>query len=82
MVANSRVSVLHHPICFYFAGLTDKEILAQAFIFVFAGYEPASNSLGYMAYSLATHPDIQKKLQEEIDTVLPNKVKSVVMVNS
>ncbi|KAL7979276.1 hypothetical protein Chor_015300, partial [Crotalus horridus] len=71
----SKVSVLYPPICFYFyfAGLTDKEILAQAFIFVFAGYEPTSNSLGYMAYSLATHPDVQKKLQEEIDTVLPNK---------
>ncbi|XP_007438113.1 cytochrome P450 3A9-like [Python bivittatus] len=56
-----------------YKGLTDQEILAQAFIFVFAGYEPGSNSLGYMAYSLATHPDIQQKLQEEIDSVLPNK---------
>ncbi|KAG8145727.1 hypothetical protein E2320_012216 [Naja naja] len=40
-----------------YKGLTDNEILAQAFIFVFAGYEPTSNTLGYMAYSLATHPD-------------------------
>ncbi|XP_061455417.1 cytochrome P450 3A9-like [Rhineura floridana] len=56
-----------------YKGLTDTEILAQAFIFVFAGYEPTSNSLGYAAYLLATHPDVQQKLQDEIDTILPNK---------
>ncbi|KAM6424355.1 cytochrome P450 3A9-like [Liasis olivaceus] len=56
-----------------YKGLTDQEILAQAFIFVFAGYEPGSNSLGYMAYLLATHPDVQQKLQKEIDSILPNK---------
>ncbi|XP_053131997.1 cytochrome P450 3A29-like isoform X2 [Hemicordylus capensis] len=54
-------------------GLTDTEILAQAFIFIFAGYEPSSNSLGYLAYVLATHPDVQQKLHDEIDSILPNK---------
>ncbi|NXK34917.1 CP3AL protein, partial [Piprites chloris] len=53
--------------------LTDMEILAQAFIFIFAGYEPTSNTLCYLAYELAMHPDVQQKLLEEIDTVLPNK---------
>ncbi|XP_013930979.1 PREDICTED: cytochrome P450 3A9-like [Thamnophis sirtalis] len=66
---NSTSNGLNHS----YKGLTDKEILAQAFIFVFAGYEPSSNSLGYLAYNLAMHPDVQQKLQEEIDTVLPNK---------
>ncbi|XP_077774851.1 cytochrome P450 3A9-like isoform X2 [Podarcis muralis] len=56
-----------------YKGLTDIEILAQSFIFVFAGYEPTSNSLSYAAYLLATHPDVQQKLQDEIDTILPNK---------
>lgn len=56
-----------------FKGLTDIEILAQAFIFIFAGYEPSSNSLGYMAYLMATHPDVQQKVQDEIDSVFPNK---------
>ncbi|KAJ6659746.1 hypothetical protein lerEdw1_018461 [Lerista edwardsae] len=56
-----------------FKGLTDVEILAQAFIFIFAGYETTSNSLGYVAYLMATHPDVQQKVQDEIDSVLPNK---------
>ncbi|NWT00175.1 CP3A9 protein, partial [Mionectes macconnelli] len=53
--------------------LTDTEVLAQAFIFIFAGYEPTSNTLGFLAYELALHPDVQQKLLQEIDTVLPNK---------
>ncbi|NXX79942.1 CP3A9 protein, partial [Urocolius indicus] len=56
-----------------YKGLTDIEVLSQAFIFIFAGYEPTSNILCYLAYELATHPDVQQKLLEEIDTVLPNK---------
>ncbi|NXF72909.1 CP3AD protein, partial [Sclerurus mexicanus] len=53
--------------------LTDIEVLSQAFIFIFAGYEPTSNTLCYLAYELALHPDVQQKVLEEIDTVLPNK---------
>ncbi|NXH78525.1 CP3AO protein, partial [Hydrobates tethys] len=56
-----------------YKALTDPEILSQAFIFIFAGYETTSNMLCYLAYELATHPDVQQKLLEEIDTILPNK---------
>ncbi|NXA04240.1 CP3A9 protein, partial [Sapayoa aenigma] len=56
-----------------YKGLTDIEVLSQAFIFIFAGYEPTSNTLCFLAYELATHPDVQQKLLEEIDTALPNK---------
>ncbi|XP_060116486.1 cytochrome P450 3A21-like [Heteronotia binoei] len=53
--------------------LTDSEILAQAITLIVAGYEDTSNNLSYTAYELALHPDVQQKLQEEIDLVLPNK---------
>uniref|UniRef100_A0A8B9IK46 Cytochrome P450 3A n=1 Tax=Anser cygnoides TaxID=8845 RepID=A0A8B9IK46_ANSCY len=56
-----------------YKALTDIEVLSQAFIFIFAGYEPTSNTLGYLAYELALHPDVQQKLIDEIDTILPNK---------
>lgn len=60
-----------------YKALTDKEILTQAIIFIFAGYETTSSALNYLAYSLAVHPDVQQKLQEEIDRLLPNQVKDL-----
>jgi hypothetical protein len=54
--------------------LSDLEIVAQSISFIFAGYETTSNTLSYIMYTLATHPDVQKKLQQEIDAILPNKV--------
>ena len=48
--------------------LTDKEITAHATLFMLAGYETTSNSLTFTSYLLAIHPDIQEKLQEEIDS--------------
>ncbi|XP_048449381.1 cytochrome P450 3A19-like [Rhincodon typus] len=53
--------------------LTDTEILAQALTFIFAGYETSGNTLAFAAYNLAMHPDVQKKLQQEIDETFPNK---------
>ncbi|XP_062944439.1 cytochrome P450 3A4-like isoform X2 [Cynocephalus volans] len=53
--------------------LSDLELVAQSIVFIFGGYETTSNTLSFIMYLLATHPDIQQKLQEEIDATLPNK---------
>uniref|UniRef100_A0A8C4VVJ4 unspecific monooxygenase n=1 Tax=Gopherus evgoodei TaxID=1825980 RepID=A0A8C4VVJ4_9SAUR len=56
-----------------FPALSDKEIMAQALVFILAGYETTSSTLNFLSYNLATHPDVQQRLQEEIDATLPNK---------
>ncbi|XP_054850804.1 cytochrome P450 3A24-like isoform X2 [Eublepharis macularius] len=56
-----------------YKALTDKEISTQAIIFIFAGYETTSTALNFLSYCLATHPDVQRRLQEEIDEALPNQ---------
>ncbi|KAM4820705.1 cytochrome P450 3A6-like isoform 2-T2 [Thomomys bottae] len=53
--------------------LTDLELAAQSIIFIFAGYETTSITLSFIMYLLALHPDVQKKLQEEVDRTFPNK---------
>uniref|UniRef100_A0A2M3Z6X2 Putative cytochrome n=1 Tax=Anopheles braziliensis TaxID=58242 RepID=A0A2M3Z6X2_9DIPT len=46
---------------------TDSELIAQAFIFFFAGYETVSWSMSFALYELAVSQDIQQRLREEID---------------
>ena len=53
--------------------LTDNEIAAQAWVFLLAGFETTGTTLGYFSYMLATHPDIQQRLQSElINAMDPN----------
>ena len=48
------------------AKLTDDEITAQSIVFLLAGFETTGSTLSNTAYFLATHPDVQEKLLEEI----------------
>nr|UZE89817.1 cytochrome P450 CYP9AG9 [Chrysoperla zastrowi sillemi] len=43
---------------------------AQAFIFFFGGFDTTSTQMCIIAHELAINPDIQKRLQDEIDDVL------------
>ncbi|XP_050679907.1 cytochrome P450 6B5-like [Leptidea sinapis] len=48
----------------------DAYVSAQLFIFFAAGFETASTAMSFTMHQLAYHPEIQRKIQEEIDTVL------------
>lgn len=45
-------------------------MIAQVFVFFGAGFETSSSSTSYTLHELAFHPDIQEKIQIEIDQVL------------
>ena len=53
--------------------LSNEEIVAHAMTFLLAGYETTANTLGYTSYLLALNPDIQEKLQSEIDSYFDDK---------
>ena len=52
--------------------LTNEEIISHSILFMLAGYETTGNTLTYTSYLLALNPDVQIKLQEEIDDYFKN----------
>ena len=55
--------------------LTDDEIVAQCVVFLLAGFETSSNTLGFVLYYLAVHPDVQEKLRSEIKDAIESNAK-------
>ncbi|XP_029170390.1 cytochrome P450 9e2-like [Nylanderia fulva] len=51
-------------------GLSAEDMLCQALIFFFGGFESTSNLMCFAAHEIAVNQEIQKKLQHEIDQVL------------
>ena len=50
--------------------LSMKQITAHAFSFFFGGFDTTSTQMSILAHELAINPDVQKRLQEEIDQVV------------
>ncbi|KAF5304088.1 hypothetical protein FQA39_LY01873 [Lamprigera yunnana] len=53
--------------------LSDEDIAAQIIVFFFGASDTVSIVLSHMTYELVVHVDIQKKLTNEIDTILSEK---------
>nr|KAG5704131.1 hypothetical protein BaRGS_009661 [Batillaria attramentaria] len=49
------------------AQMTEREIVAQSMTFLLAGYETTSAVLAFLSHALAQTPDVQARLQKEID---------------
>lgn len=49
--------------------LTIEEMTAQAFFFFIASVHTTTETLTYLCYDLATHLEVQERLQEEIDSI-------------
>jgi cytochrome P450 len=52
------------------SGLSDDEIYGNLFIFSFAGHETTASTLAYSIYLLATFPEYQEWVGQELDEVL------------
>lgn len=50
--------------------LTQDLVAAQVFIFFAAGFETSSSATSFTLHQLAYHPEVQKKVQEDIDHAL------------
>ncbi len=51
-------------------GLTEEELRDQALILYLAGHETSSNALSWFWLTLAQHPEVQARVQSEVDAVL------------
>uniref|UniRef100_A0A6V7M0G0 Cytochrome P450 n=1 Tax=Bracon brevicornis TaxID=1563983 RepID=A0A6V7M0G0_9HYME len=50
--------------------LTLVEMTSQAMVFFFGGFETVSTLMCFLAHMISIHPEVQKKIHDEIDDVL------------
>jgi cytochrome P450 len=53
--------------------LTDSEVMGNLFVFMLAGHETSANSIHFSLLLLAIHPEIQKKVQKELDEIFQGR---------
>ncbi|HKN50698.1 MAG TPA: cytochrome P450 [Actinomycetota bacterium] len=53
--------------------LSDDEIRDQALVFLLAGHETTATSLTFTLHLLGHHPDVQRRVHEEVDAVLAGR---------
>ena len=53
--------------------LSDAEVAENAMFFLFAGKDTTASTISLASYQLAINPDVQERLQSEIDTYFEDK---------
>jgi cytochrome P450 len=53
--------------------LSTNEMVADSFVFLFAGHETSATNLQWILYELAMHPEIQTKVFQQVSTVLKGR---------
>ncbi|KAI9763249.1 MAG: hypothetical protein M1840_000824 [Geoglossum simile] len=53
--------------------LTESELMADAFMFLFAGHETSATTIYFSLLFLALNPPVQQDLQSSLDTLLSNR---------
>jgi len=67
--------------------MTNDRLEGNTFLFFVAGHETTSSALSWLFYLLARHPDVQERVQEELDRVLggnsiqPHQLKDLVYLD-
>jgi len=55
-------------------GLTKQEVMGDSFLLFLAGHETTANSIHFTILYLALHPEIQRKLQEELSSIFGDRI--------
>jgi cytochrome P450 len=55
-------------------GLTHDQLANEILSMIIAGYETSSNSIAWIFYQLAAHQDVQRRVQDEVDSALEGRV--------
>lgn len=58
-------------------GLTSDQLSHEVLAMIVAGYETSGNSIAWVFYQLAQHPDVQRQVQAEVDAVLDGRAPEV-----
>ncbi|UQA57274.1 cytochrome P450 [Polyangium aurulentum] len=59
------------------AGMSDAQIRDEITTMMLAGTETSASTIGWVCHLLAEHPDVQERLQREVDTVLDGRAAGV-----
>ena len=54
-------------------GMTDTQVRDEALTLFLAGHETTANALSWTWYLLSQHPEVERRLHDEIDTVLEGR---------